>query len=1020
MAHLAAIVDSSNDAIISKTPDGIITSWNQAAEKLYGYSAEEAVGRNIDMLVPKDRLEELHLITEKVLQGERIRNLQTVRLARGGREVEVSLTLSPVFDPQGTLTGISMIARENAERIQMERILRESERYYRTLVERAPDAVLVHRDGLFLYANCAALGVFGAKAVAEIQKHTIFDLIHPDDRQAMRESIGAVMGGEAVSLLEFRLLRLDGNSAFLESTSTQIEYQGGTAVQMIARDVSERKAAEAEREMMARQLAFQQTRFEAVVEQLPVAIVIAQAPSGRIVYHNELTRNIFRQDVGVVESFADFDRWKMYHLDGTPVPIPEFPLVRAIEKGEPVFGEEYQISRGDGTRGYISINATPLRDISGNIISGLATFSDITQSRAAAKALFESEERLKLALDAAEMGSCDMDVASGKGIWSRRHYLLMGYPPPEVEQGAASVGMWQDLIHPDDKERVLAALDRARKAHDLFSSEHRIIRVDNGKTLWVNVLGRFLCEAASCRFIGVIFDVSERKATEEKLRASETRFRWLYESSLVAIFFWNRDGVITDANDAYCDLVGYTAEECRGGKLTLAEVTAPEDYAKEREAMDQIMSRGISRTYEKVFIRYRTKERVAALTAIARMEDTAQEGIGFAVDLTELKRAEQALKNSEATLKLAVETTGLGIFDVDLVTGKGEWSPIAKHHYGLPTDARVDLGYVLRLVHPDDRARLEQIVKDARSPAGAGFYSAEYRSIGVTDQKVRWLSMRARVTYDEDGMPLRLAGACLNITDSVLAQEALREEMTERVRAVEELRRQEQLLIRQGRMAAMGEMIANIAHQWRQPLNTLGLIVQELPIYYERNLFSGEYLQQSVGRAMQVINYMSETIDGFRNFFGPDKEKQKFPAAEILEQTLTILQGAFVAAKVEVEVEADPETEIFGIPNEYSQVILNILMNAKDALLERGVANPKIEVRLFRENGRAVLTVQDNAGGIPPEIMEKVFDPYFTTKGPDQGTGIGLFMSKTIIEKNMNGSLTVCNTDRGARFRIEV
>jgi signal transduction histidine kinase len=111
---------------------------------------------------------------------------------------------------------------------------------------------------------------------------------------------------------------------------------------------------------------------------------------------------------------------------------------------------------------------------------------------------------------------------------------------------------------------------------------------------------------------------------------------------------------------------------------------------------------------------------------------------------------------------------------------------------------------------------------------------------------------------------------------------------------------------------------------------------------------------------------------------------------------------------------------VTGNPNEFSQVILNILVNAKDAILERKVERPWVTVRLFREAGKAVLTIADNAGGIPPDIMDRIFDPYFTTKGPDKGTGIGLFMSKTIVEKNMNGTLAVRNTGDGAEFRIEV
>ena len=123
---------------------------------------------------------------------------------------------------------------------------------------------------------------------------------------------------------------------------------------------------------------------------------------------------------------------------------------------------------------------------------------------------------------------------------------------------------------------------------------------------------------------------------------------------------------------------------------------------------------------------------------------------------------------------------------------------------------------------------------------------------------------------------------------------------------------------------------------------------------------------------------------------------------------------------LQIQVSVDEDVSIDGYPNEYAQVILNILMNAKDALLERKAERPLIVLRLFSERGKAVLTVTDNAGGIPDAIIEKIFDPYFTTKGPDKGTGIGLFMSKTIVEKNIGGRLTARNIGGGAEFRVEV
>jgi PAS domain S-box-containing protein len=1153
-ALLAAIVDSCDDAIVSKSPDGVITSWNRGAEKIYGYSPREAVGRHVSFLLPEGRMGELQEILDRVRRGERVVHQRTVRVTKEGRQIDVALTFSPILAEDGSVTGISAIGRDISEQIRLERSLRESEKRYRTLVEMAPDAVVVHQDGRFVYANCAALGIYGARSLEELHDKSLVDLVHPDEREAVRERIASLLEGEEIPLREYRLLRMDGREVPIETTSTLIDYQGRPSIQIIARDITERKRAEKEREAMLQQLVLERTRFETVLGQLQVGVVIAEAGDGRVIYHNEQAARIFRQTFLPAESFADYGQWKIFRMDGTPIPPPEFPVVRAA-RGETVAGEEIQFERGDGSRGYLSINAAPIRDLSGGITSGLVVFNDVTEAHLAVKALSASQQRLSLALDAAEMGTCDLDASSWTGVWSRRKFLLLGYPPPEAETGPASMQMWLDRVHPEDRERVAAQLEQAYDGLP-FRCEHRIIRADNREERWVTILGRMLCDpaASSCRFISVIFDVSERKGGEEALRlseerlrrmadslpqivwtaapdgsieylnahfelytgverdtaemqehlkqpeallrevlhpddleralqswnhavgsgeiyqnesrirrvdgvyhwhlsralaerndegeivrwygtatdihdlrevqeqlqASEARFRWLFESNLLAVFFWNEEGEITEANQAFCDLVGYRREECHRGKISWLDVTPPEFFPRDFKAMEEVFSAGMCKPYEKVFLDRRDGRRVPVLIAGARMSGDETEGIGFAVDLTELKRAEEALKTSEATLKLAVETTGLGIFDCDLVSGKKLWSDIMKRHFGLPPQAEVTEETLIQAVHPEDRERVSRSLHDALTPEGSGVYSAEYRAVGVEDGRVRWLTVRGRVSFDANGVPLRMVGACLDITDIVKAEKALKEEISERLRAVEELRRQEQLLIRQGRLAAMGEMIGNIAHQWRQPLNTLGLIIQELPVYYERNLFDRAYLASSVARAMQVIHYMSKTIDGFRNFFGPDKEKESFKVAEVLSRTVAIVEATFNELNLKIEVSADPEIVIYGYPNEFSQVLLNILVNAKDAILERKVQNARVSIRLFRENGRAVLTIADNAGGIRPEIMDRIFDPYFTTKGPDKGTGIGLFMSKTIIEKNMNGSLSARNTADGAEFRIEV
>jgi len=249
---------------------------------------------------------------------------------------------------------------------------------------------------------------------------------------------------------------------------------------------------------------------------------------------------------------------------------------------------------------------------------------------------------------------------------------------------------------------------------------------------------------------------------------------------------------------------------------------------------------------------------------------------------------------------------------------------------------------------------------------------------------------------------------------------SLQIEMVEHRQAEEELHRQQHILIQQNRHAAMGEMIGNIAHQWRQPLNTLGLFTQRLGFFYGSPSFNKEFLDTSIAKSMEIIQYMSRTIDDFRNFFSTEREKSHFRVDEAVSKALSLVEASFKERRIHIEREEREEVVIHGVPNEYAQVLLNIFINAKDAINERNVGFPHLKITIAAENGLSVVTISDNAGGIPEEILERIFDPYFTTKGPQQGTGVGLFMSKTIIENNMGGRLSVRNTAEGAEFRIEV
>lgn len=251
--------------------------------------------------------------------------------------------------------------------------------------------------------------------------------------------------------------------------------------------------------------------------------------------------------------------------------------------------------------------------------------------------------------------------------------------------------------------------------------------------------------------------------------------------------------------------------------------------------------------------------------------------------------------------------------------------------------------------------------------------------------------------------------------------ECLNRTLEDRVREeVSKNRQKDHLIIQQGRLAAMGEMIGNIAHQWRQPLNVVGLLFQSIQEMHAQEELTGEKLDGTVQQAMDVILFMSQTMDDFRNFFKPDREKKEFIVRDVIDKSLSFLYPHLNYHNIRVEVNVDQELVITGYPNEYAQVLINILGNSKDVILERDTEHPVIIINAHLESNRTIVTIRDNAGGIADDILEKIFDPYFTTKQTGEGSGLGLYMSKTIIEKNMLGRLSAANTDLGAEFRIEV
>ncbi|MDY6916173.1 MAG: HAMP domain-containing sensor histidine kinase [Candidatus Cloacimonadota bacterium] len=228
------------------------------------------------------------------------------------------------------------------------------------------------------------------------------------------------------------------------------------------------------------------------------------------------------------------------------------------------------------------------------------------------------------------------------------------------------------------------------------------------------------------------------------------------------------------------------------------------------------------------------------------------------------------------------------------------------------------------------------------------------------------------------------------------------------------------MLVKQSRQAALGDMLFNITNQWRQPLTAVAAIIQNFDDAYEEKILDEKYLEKNIDNAMEIITNLSCTIDDFRNFFQPNKLKNKFNAGHQLQKIFNFTRNAMDEASIDIEVSIEDDLYVFGYENEYSQVIMNILLNAKETFERREIKERKICIQLYEQNSGVVCEISDNAGGIEKQILEKVFDPYFSTKKVSTGAGLGLYMAKMIIEKNMRGSLVAQNWKKGVKFIIKV
>lgn len=385
----------------------------------------------------------------------------------------------------------------------------------------------------------------------------------------------------------------------------------------------------------------------------------------------------------------------------------------------------------------------------------------------------------------------------------------------------------------------------------------------------------------------------------------------------------------------------------------------------------------------------------------------------MAMNIVERKRIERALDD---TWRLAKEgdIVLLRLLNDETLTATFVSESISKFGYK-PDDLLQKTTMYADIIYEKD---LQMVLTSLKEHIENGFeyFSCTYRIKVKNSQKPRWVFSHVIFIKDDFGNVTDLYGYIYDITAIKQSESDLEERVKEEV---EKNIAKDRLLVQQNKLAAMGEMIGAIAHQWRQPLNNISLILHFVRDNFDNNKLNKGMISDYLDKGKKQIEYMSHTIDDFRNFYKPSKKKEKFDIKKALCSTIEIINTKPNDIHVEVIVE---DFVIESFENEFKQAVLNIVSNAKDAIFSKKEKNKEFRGIIYlvgkKNKNSYEITISNNAGEIKKEIIDRIFEPYFTTKFEKQGTGIGLYMTKMIIENSMSGSIKVKNINDGAEFKI--
>lgn len=659
----------------------------------------------------------------------------------------------------------------------------------------------------------------------------------------------------------------------------------------------------------------------------------------------------------------------------------------------------------------------------GSLSDMLSLALESAERRRAARELAESEQRLRTLLDAMPDPVCFKDAA-GRWIVANQAqieaYGLAGleWQGRTDQELAAIPGLDPDVFATGAETDARAWASRSVTVYGFSMAA----AAGNMRHFDVTKAPLFHVDGSPRGLVALSRDITAYRDALARLRETN--------AELEAIYNETSDGlIIADAaartmvrvNAAACRMFGYTAPEMAG--LEPCALHPPEEREAARRRFAAIAA-GSRQLQENVPCLRRSGEVFHADISAQPVTYGGRSAIlAFFRDISERRAGEERLRLSEDRFRKVFNSTYDAIFLHDQDGAVIDVNDKALELFDLRRDELPALRIDRDLSAPEmPKPWLAAAWREALAGAERFF---EWKARRPHDDSLIDVEIYLRRILVGPGHQIlaniRDVTERKRVTAALAARQeeisALNRDLARRVREETEKNRQKDiLLLNRTRLAAMGEMIGNIAHQWRQPLNALSILLANLRFEYEAVCQDTAALDAAHRQAYDILRRMSATIDDFRNFFKPARDPEPFRVVAAISDALLLIDASLAQHGIQVRFTARHDPVVHGPRGEFAQVILNLLGNAKDAILARKPVRGRIDIRVMQRLGRAVVAVADNGGGIASDILDRIFDPYYTTKDSQDGTGLGLYMSRIIVADHLGGVLTVDNRTEGARF----